>query len=187
MASGRSKCVKQLTCRGVKSSYLSLQEVLETLMGSTCPDCRSPMWLVVPYDAAPFFECFHCPDKPPEPEREGVPEGLRNGFGRVKHLWWQTGNRPLCDGEHIGRDGVFRKYSFSTKRPGATGPMSTDATRHYSVIYCLCGHANAVQKAPSDNMISFFCTGCGHSLADRSGDVRLGLVAAVPSRSLRDI
>ena len=52
----------------------------------TCQDCGSPMWLVVPHDAAPFFECFHCPDNPPEPKRDGVPEVRRHGFGGVKRL-----------------------------------------------------------------------------------------------------
>jgi hypothetical protein len=158
----------------------------------TCPYCGAPMWLVTQHTAHSYYECFHCPDEPRDPEQQQRgPGGLRNAFCRMKHLWWQTRNRPLCDGQHIGQDSVVRKYSFSTQRPGegartlkAAGPMP-DATRQYSFVYCVCGHPNAVQNAKADDKISFFCKGCRHSLDSQSGDVRRGSVT-VPLLSLRD-
>jgi transposase-like protein len=137
----------------------------------TCPDCGSRMWLVTQAGAASHYECFHCPDKP-------------------RDLWWPPWNRPLCVGEHIGQGGIFRKYSYSTGRPAEaavpkTGPMPTEATRHYSFVYCRCGHSNAVPNAKPDNNLSFFCKGCGHSLNYQTEDVRRGSVV-VPLLSLRD-
>ena len=155
-----------------------------------CPDCKSPMWLVDERGAASHYECFHCP-KPDEPQQPlRAPHGLRDAFARVKHhLSWRMWNRPVCDGEHIGPDGVFRKYSLSTPGGGAqpvkTRPMPTDATRQYSFVYCPCGHPNSVHNAKPDDKISFFCKGCGHPLNYQPDDVRQRSVS-IPLLSLRD-
>jgi hypothetical protein len=63
--------------------------------------------------------------------------------------------------------------------------MPTDAIRHYSIVYCYCGHGNAVQNVKPDDKVQVFCVGCGHTLEYQPGDVRRGSVA-VSSRSLRD-
>ena len=58
------------------------------------------MWLVVQksaHGAPSHFECFHCPDKPLEPEPEDS-SGVSNAFDGMKRL--------TCDGEHIGQDRV---------------------------------------------------------------------------------
>jgi len=155
-----------------------------------CPKCANAMWLVTVHDAGSHYECFYCPDEAWDPEQQ-PPEELSNAFARGQQVgWWRDRNRPFCDSQHIGPDGIFRKYSLSTLGAGermrkTDDAMPLDQTRHYSFVYCRCGRSNIVHDSKPNDKISFFCLGCARSLDYQSNDIRQDSVTA-PFLSLRD-
>lgn len=159
-----------------------------------CPNCGSPMWLVVQKgagDPASRFECFHCHDQHPEPKQQrGLAAGLSRAFARLRRL----GRRRIAPGV-MANTSARPPSSHNTSRgpsqsPGRgtrmRKPTTSDAVRDVSVVHCDCGRLNSVQNLQPDDRIRVFCVGCGHSLEYRPDRVRRVSVAIPSLLSLRD-
>ena len=133
----------------------------------TCPNCGSPMWLVVQKgaaDPASHFECFHCHDQHPQPKQQGgLAAGLSWAFARLSRL----GRRRIAPGvmantsararsSHNTTGGPSQSPGRGTRMRKATD-LTTSAVRDVSIVYCRCGHTNPIQNLQPGDKLQVFC------------------------------
>jgi hypothetical protein len=163
----------------------------------TCPNCGSPMWLVVQKETADptsRFECFHCHDQNPEPRRQrGLAAGLSRAFARLRRLSRRritpvvmANTAARFPSSHNTSRGPSQSPGRGTRMRKPADVTTSNAVRDVSIVQCFCGRSNPAQNLRHDDKLRFFCLGCGRALDYQPERVRRVSVA-IPSLSLRDV